>query len=214
MTWKSQGKIAFCHAAARELNQLEEEVERRTYQEAVAARYGFTAAEIEQVRKTEAARAAGRRPAVVRRQTGSVSDKRAGDRTQRTLLAWMADDQRVITAVQGLIAPEDFSGELEQTICRVLYDQSASGSVDPAALIDHFEDKEKQEEAAIILHTDLHDIRESEDPGKALTEMVYQVIIERLNMTGREEEGSPMSLQEIVERKKTAEKIRTVGITL
>ena len=64
------------------------------------------------------------------------------------------------------------------------------------------------------MHTDLHDIRESEDPGKALTEMVCQVIIERLNMAGREDEGSAMTLEEIVERKKTAEKIRTVGISL
>lgn len=205
-----QGKIAFCHAAARELNQLDEEIERRTYQEAVAARYGLTVEEIEQVRRTEAARAVGRTVTPVR----SAGKRQTGDRTRKTLLAWMAADPRVITAVRGLIAPEDFPEEIERTICRVLYDQAASGSVDPAALVDRFEDREQQEQAAAILHTDLHDIREAEEASKALTEMVYQVIIERLNQAAQAQDGTALSLQDIVERRKTAEKIRTMGITL
>lgn len=206
-----QGKIAFCHAAARELNQLDEEVERRTYQEAVAARYGLTVEEIEQVRRTEAARSAGRTPVARPRRT---SEKGSGaQRARRTLLAWMADDIKVIRTVQGLIAPEDFPNDVEQTICRALYEQSALGHVDQAAIVDRFQEQEKQEEAASVLHTDLHDIREAEDPAKALTEMVYQVIIERLNNSGNADEPA-MSLQEIVERRKMAEKIRTMKLTL
>ena len=109
--------------------------------------------------------------------------------------------------------PEDFPNDVEQTICRALYEQSALGHVDQAAIVDRFQEQEKQEEAASVLHTDLHDIREAEDPAKALTEMVYQVIIERLNNSGNADEPA-MSLQEIVERRKMAEKIRTMKLTL
>ena len=206
-----QGKIAFCHAAARELNKLDEEIGRHTYQEAIAARYGMTFDEIEQVRKTEAALEVGRAPAEQRRRR--IEREQTKDRSHRTLLAWMANDPRVTEAVISLIKPEDFPDRIEQTICRVLYEQYEKGSYDQAAIIDHFTEREEQDQAAAILHTDLSDIRTDEDQSKALTELVYQVIICRLNVMSREESGS-VGLAEAVARKQLAEKIRKMKISL
>ena len=92
-----EGKIDFCHAAARLLNDLSEEVERRSYREEIARRYGLTNEELEQVRIKEAS-APGFKPRQVQPKRTSTVRKaqRTSERAQQTLVAWMADHDKVI----------------------------------------------------------------------------------------------------------------------
>ena len=201
-----QGKISFCHAAAREINELSEDVERRTYSETVAAKYHLTTAELEQVRLKEAARP-GARTAPVRteRKNELKAGSRRNDRAQKTLLAWMALDERVIEAAMPFIGPADFADQTEHTICSALYEQHGSGHIDPAAVVARFEDQEEQERAAAILQTDLSDIRSGGQEEKALKELMYQVIIDQLGN---------LPLSEALAGKQKAEKVRKMRITL
>ena len=201
-----EGKIDFCHAAARLLNDLSEEVERRSYREEIARRYGLTNEELEQVRIKEAS-APGFKPRQVQPKRTSTVRKaqRTSERAQQTLVAWMADHDKVIEAVKPFISPDDFPDPMCSRLCRLLYEQHSTGTTDPAAVIDRFEDQDEQEKAAAVLHTDLSDIRSARSPEKALKELVCQVIIDRLK-------GQP--LNQALEGRKRAETLKTTNITL
>ena len=201
-----QGRIDFCHAAARQINTLGEEVERRSYMDAVAKKYGLAESELEQVRVKEATSKEAR--SVIRRpQKPPVFRPAAGrqDRAQRTLLAWMAVDGHVIDVCMPYIGPDHFPDPVEKAICRGLYEQHGAGGSDPAALIARFDEQEDQERAASIFHTDLSDIRESGQSEKALKELMYQVIIDRL---------SSLPLSEALAGKQLAEKVRKMKVAL
>lgn len=195
-----QDKIDFCHAAARLLNELPEEVEKRAYREEIGRVYGLTNEELEQVQRKEAVGINMRPRTMQPKKTPTV--RRAGNHKNRapmTLLSWMFSDERVLRAAQAYITPDDFDDPVLKKMCLGLYEQSQREMIDPAAIVDGFENQEDQERAAAVIHADLSDIRASSQQDKALKELLYQVIINRLR-------GLP--LQEALEVKKTAENIK------
>lgn len=131
--------------------------------------------------------------------------QRTSERAQQTLVAWMADNDKVIEALKPFISPEDFQDPMCSSLCRILYEQHSTGSTDPAAVIDRFEDQDDQEKAAAVLHTDLSDIRSARSREKALKELACQVIIDRLK-------GQP--LDQALEGRKLAETLKSTNITL
>ena len=195
-----QGKIAFCHAAARLLNELSEDVEIRTYREEIARTYALTDRELEQIQHKEIkGNGVGGRTLQPRKTPSIRRPALNEERAQKTLLAWMSVDERVIRAVRAYIKPDDFDDPVLGAICSSLFDQQERGSVDPAGIVDSFENQEDQEKAAAVFCLDLSDIRSTAQQDKVLKELLYQVIINRLR-------GLP--LEEALEGKKAAEKIK------
>ena len=181
------GKTAFMGAIARRLTDFEEEIERNNYLEAVAAKYFVSPDSLRKlVARSAAATTAGRE-----RKSVNVADRaKAKDdgvhKSQRMILTWICDDPDIYKAVRDYITPEDFTEPLYKELACMMFAQLEEGRFNPAAILNRFEDDERQREAAMILNTNILDDSALEsDREKALNEAVINIRRNSLEMRSR-----------------------------
>ncbi len=181
------GKTAFMGAVAKRLTDFEEEIERNNYLEAVAAKYFVSPDSLRKlVARSAAATTAGRE-----RKPVNVADRaKAKDdgvhKSQRMILTWICDDPDIYKAVRDYITPEDFTEPLYKELACMMFAQLEEGRFNPAAILNRFEDDERQREAAMILNTNILDDSALEsDREKALNEAVINIRRNSLEMRSR-----------------------------
>ena len=181
------GKTAFMGAVAKRLTDFEEEIERNNYLEAVAAKYFVSPDSLRKlVARSAATTAAGRE-----RKSVNVTDRaKAKDdgvhKSQRMILTWICDDPDIYKAVRDYITPEDFTEPLYKELAGMMFAQLEEGRFNPAAILNRFEDDERQREAAMILNTNILDDSALEsDREKALNEAVINIRRNSLEMRSR-----------------------------
>lgn len=181
------GKTAFMGAIARRLTDFEEEIERNNYLEAVAARYFVSPDSLRKlVARSAAATTAGRE-----RKPVNVTDRaKAKDdgvhKSQRMILTWICDNPDIYKAVRDYITPEDFTEPLYKELAGMMFEQLEEGRFNPAAILNRFEDDERQRDAAMILNTNILDDSALEsDREKALNEAVINIRRNSLEMRSR-----------------------------
>ena len=181
------GKTAFMGAIARRLTDFEEEIERNNYLEAVAARYFVSPDSLRKlVARSAAATTAGRelKPVNV---TDRAKVKDDGvHKSQRMILTWICDNPDIYKAVRDYITPEDFTEPLYKELAGMMFAQLEEGRFNPAAILNRFEDDERQRDAAMILNTNILDDSALEsDREKALNEAVINIRRNSLEMRSR-----------------------------
>lgn len=181
------GKTAFMGAIARRLTDFEEEIERNNYLEAVAARYFVSPDSLRKlVARSAAATTAGRE-----RKPVNVTDRaKVKDdgvhKSQRMILTWICDNPDIYKAVRDYITPEDFTEPLYKELAGMMFAQLEEGRFNPAAILNRFEDDERQRDAAMILNTNILDDSALEsDREKALNEAVINIRRNSLEMRSR-----------------------------
>lgn len=181
------GKTAFMGAVAKRLTDFEEEIERNNYLEAVAAKYFVSPDSLRKlVARSAAATTAGRE-----RKPVNVADRaKAKDdgvhKSQRMILTWICDNPDIYKAVRDYITPEDFTEPLYKELACMMFAQLEEDRFNPAAILNRFEDDERQREAAMILNTNILDDSALEsDREKALNEAVINIRRNSLEMRSR-----------------------------
>lgn len=181
------GKTAFMGAIARRLTDFEEEIERNNYLEAVAARYFVSPDSLRKlVARSAAATTAGRerKPVNVTERAKAKDD--GVHKSQRMILTWICDNPDIYKAVRDYITPEDFTEPLYKELAGMMFAQLEEGRFNPAAILNRFEDDERQRDAAMILNTNILDDSALEsDREKALNEAVINIRRNSLEMRRR-----------------------------
>ena len=181
------GKTAFMGAIARRLTDFEEEIERNNYLEAVAARYFVSPDSLRKlVARSAAAITAGRerKPVNVTERAKAKDD--GVHKSQRMILTWICDNPDIYKAVRDYITPEDFTEPLYKELAGMMFAQLEEGRFNPAAILNRFEDDERQRDAAMILNTNILDDSALEsDREKALNEAVINIRRNSLEMRSR-----------------------------
>ena len=101
---------------------------------------------------------------------------------QRLLLTWLVNyPNELFPQLRGRIGPEDFMDPLYQALAAQLFHQyEINGTVNPAAIINQYEEADQQEQAASILQTTLQLEPSPEDNSMVITEIVRKVKEESL----------------------------------
>lgn len=96
---------------------------------------------------------------------------------QRLLLTWLVNyPQQLFPQLKGRIGPEDFTEEEYRRLAEQLFEQyETTGEVNPAKLINQYEDMEEQSRVGAILQTTLKLEPSPEDNGIVVTEIVRKV---------------------------------------
>lgn len=171
-----QGKTSFFNEAARRLTEFEQELERENYIEAIAAKYQVG---VDRLRKLVNHMGAGMGGAPPRRplKSGASQGRKQEsgmDKSQRLLLTWLIEDQRLFDVVRPYISPEDFTDAVCQRAARLLFQQYEEGDVSPARILRAFPEEE-QREAASLFHARLDEIETRQEREKALKETILRV---------------------------------------
>jgi DNA primase len=212
-----ESKTSFYNEIAKKLLEFSEELERENYIEAVAARYqmGF-----ENLRKlvNNLAIKEGLPKEYERPKSGlnRNRDKEDGMVTsQKLLLTWLIEDNRVFDIIKPYITPDDFTTELFIKVASMLFEQYENGRLNPAKIINNFEDAEEQREAAALFNASIPPVETKEEREKALKETIIRVKDNSIKYRGVNINPTDISqMQQIILSKKHLQDLQKLQISL
>lgn len=208
-----QGKTAFYQEAARKLLEFPEAVERNTYIEAVASKYGLGFDDLRRlVGRVSLQEGMVKRPeplksGVRRQEAGKESGIR---KSQKLLLTWLSEEPALYPVIRAYITPEDFSDEICRQAADVLFAQLENGNVNLAQIPDCFESMEEQREIAAVFHETIREVQTKEARARALKDTIVKLKENHLRILN--ENSSPDGMQErfqqMLGEKKMLEQLR------
>ncbi len=180
-----EDKIKFSKDAAKRISAIEEVVARHSYIDVVSEKYnldrnGFKAL-VTKYGTLGIVEASNTTAVSEEIKPKSKSDDHE-NKPQRLLLTWMVNDTGLFKILEDVISEEDFYEEDYHAIAMELYKQYRdTGVVKPAAIVDMFDDVEKQRLVATILQTELpFDITE-EERERAINDVIKKTKLSRID---------------------------------
>jgi DNA primase len=183
-------KTRFFNEIAKKLLVFTEEIERNNYIEAIDRKYriGF-----DNLRKLVNHYGASYVPTAVTsvRKVQESSNRKTAPadslkQARKLLLTWMIDDTRLFSKLKGIITKEDFTEELYERVADMMFTQyETEGVVTPAKIINQFESKEEQNEAASLFSTSFQEEMSGLEKEKALNDLVYRIKKDSLDVRSR-----------------------------
>ena len=73
--------------------------------------------------------------------------------SQKALLTWMIESEKVFDCISSYISPDDFTGEIYRKVAELLYEQRKDGKLNAARILNHFTEENEHREAASLFHT-------------------------------------------------------------
>lgn len=206
-------KTKFFHETAKKLLSFGEELERNFYIEAIAKNYGI---DIELLRRlvnqygsrilagTESSRqdlAEGNRIKKVQ-ESGIL-------KSQKLMLTWLMEDNSLFDKIKGVLGPEDFTEGICGKVAELVFEQyEKENKVIPARIINYFESKEEQSEAADLFSAGIRG--EMNDAGwqKAVSDTILRIKENSLDEQSKKaiEANDTAMLQTIIAKKQELKK--------
>ena len=202
-----QGKSDFLHEAVRRLVAIEDEIERNSYLEAVAGKYGIAVEVLRKQVGQMALSGAGRTESVKPRNTASNKKEKEGgvEKAQKLMLTWLVNYPGIFEQVEKYISPSDFVVPLYKDVAQMLFEQHKEGETNPGKLLNAFTDSEEQREVASLFNATIHLENEGEQQ-RAFSDALLRIKEESLKEKNRTWDPSDMAgLQELIKAKKELE---------
>ena len=181
-------KTRFFHEVAKKLVGFSDELERSNYEEAVARQYRIDYDMLHKlVNKygSQMIMVQGQAVPVTQAESSRKSalekkkreeDKEGITKPQKLLLTWLSTDTTKFRRIRDIITPEDFSPGFCRTVAELVFDQFwQDGKVNPAKIINRFEDKEEQTMAAALFSTEFREEMDVAGQKKAFEDTVRKV---------------------------------------
>lgn len=173
-------KTKFFNEMAKKLLVFTEELERNNYIEAMARQYQIPYDQLRKlVNKFGAQIVVG--VEYQRKEKEDYQRKKQGKeegikQSQKILLTWLMEDTKLFEVIGPILSPEDFREELYHKVATMLFQQYAENrTVNPAKIINCFQSKEEQNEAASLFNTSLKQEMNLLEREKALNETVLRI---------------------------------------
>lgn len=205
-------KIRFTKETAKRLSELDEPVVRHSYIDAVAEKYHLDPQDLKLMVTQYGtiglnSKGADERETVSGQseraeRTGSSAEKDAQMQPQRLLLTWMVGNPNLFSVLDGIVTEDDFVDPDYNMVAKKLFDQyRETGNVNPAAIVNLFDDIEKQRLVAKILQTELDFEIPEEEKEDAINDIVRRVKIARIDHDLANIASNPDKLSEVIAEK-------------
>ena len=181
-------KTKFFHEVAKKLIGFSDEIERSNYEEAVARQYRIdydmlhklvnkygSQMIVVQGQAVSNVQAEGSRKSALAKKERE-EDKEGVTKPQKLLITWLSIDTSKFRRIQNIITPEDFSPGFCRRVAEMVFGQfGEDGRVNPAKIINQFEDKEEQTMAAALFSTEFREEMDAAGQKKAFEDTVRKV---------------------------------------
>ena len=212
-----EGKNSFLDVASERLNTFEDEIERDLYIKAVAEKYNVNHESLKKKVAKIAIKTGLAKPADKPKQAVN-KDRGKEDRhlqSQKILLTWLIENEKVFAQIKKYITPKDFTKELYQTVAELLYEQYETGELNPAKVMNHFTDEEEHREVASLFHTRIQKLHTKEEEEKALKETIIRVKNYSVeHATKMLDPTDIMGLQRLMEAKRSLQDLQKLHISI
>ena len=210
-----QGQNRFFERCAELLLELNDELERNLYIEAIVKKYrGQYGVSAEDLRKRVNTLALKGTPAENRTQpktSGGQNKKKkesASDQAQKLMLTWLVTYPGIFDKVAQYLNAEDFIVPLYKEVAQMLFRQrEEEGQVNPAKLLNSFTDSEEQREVASLFNATIH-LETQQEQDRAFADTLLRIKAESLAEKNRNLDPTDMAgLQQILREKKELEEL-------
>ncbi|MBQ8413339.1 MAG: DNA primase, partial [Lachnospiraceae bacterium] len=134
--------------------------------------------------------------------------KEESNKPQRLLLTWLVNDPSLFGVLEGIIDEKDFSDESYQLVATTLFKQyREQGKVNPAAIVDLFDEVEGQRLAAQILQTELPFDTTLEEKERAINDIVKKTKLANIDLELSQSADDIVKFQELVVKKAKVQKL-------
>ena len=207
-----QGQNRFFDRCASYLIGLSDELERSLYIEAIVREYGRYGITSEGLKKRVGVLAMKGTPAENRtearntaREISKTKKMDASDMSQKLLLTWLVNYPDIFPEVKKYVQPEDFTTPLYREAAEMLYEQEKAGEINPARLLNHFQDSEEQKKVTALFHADIH-LQTEEEQSRAFADTIIKIRTESLAKKNREQDPADMQqMQDLIQEQKELE---------
>lgn len=214
-----ESKTAFYNEIANRLLEFSEELERNNYMEAVAQKFHI---DFDNLRKLVNNLAMKNGGAVTRREplkSGIHENRKKEDgmkQSQKLLLTWLIENTSLYGRIKEWITPMDFTEPLYRKTAEIVFAQfEETGSVNPAKIINLFEDEEEQNEVAGLFNATIHEVESKSDLAKAIKETIIRVKQNSIDERSKNLEPEDMAgLMQAVQDRKALEQLEHLHISI
>lgn len=175
-------KTGFYNRVAQKLLSFSDALERDNYLQAVSREYLINYQDLKQLVNRLSLRISPAAESTMERRSETVlreKKKEKGDgvkHSQRLLLTWLIENPILFDKIEGIITPEDFKDELYRQVAQMVFDGHKAGGLNPAGILNHFINDEKQyKEVAGLFNASLKEELSPEEQRKAFSEIVKKV---------------------------------------
>ena len=212
------GKTRYFQEVAKKLLGFSEELERNNYIEAIAKKYQVSYDDLRKMVVNMAIKLGGyQKPKEIRNSQTIKKQKEDGMRqSQKLMLTWLIEDDKLYPVIKDYISFKDFTEELYSTVAKEVFKQyEENGSVNAARIISTFESEEEQREVASLFNAKIQKLSSKSDKEKALKETIIR--IKQNSISVRSNSLDPTDLQglmDVLNNKKELEKIEKMQFSL
>lgn len=201
-------KSKFYQSVARKLLEFRDELERNVYIDAVSNEYGIPKdsliKSVNSLSLTLSEEDLHIEPKINRdiKKTKDDSVRMA----LKTFLTWLIEDKRIYEKTKKIITVEDFVLPLYNQVAKMLYEQLENGEINPAKIINHFEDSEEQSEVAGLFNATVREELTAIEREKTLNDTI--ITVKKNSIDYRSREVTDISvLQQIIKEQNELNKI-------
>ncbi|MEG2774948.1 MAG: DNA primase, partial [Acetivibrio sp.] len=202
-------KTRFFNEIAKKLLTFSEEIERNNYIEAMDRKYSIGFENLRKLVNRYGMQVVGQ-PYELNREKSSMKKNKNEDgfkQAQKILLTWLIEDTRLFEKIKGIITAADFKEELYEKVAKMLFEQyEEGGTVTPAKILNQFESKEEQTEAASLFNTSLSRDMNPVEREKAFNEIVIRIKKYSLDYTSKHVTEIEQ-LQKIIKEQRNLQKL-------
>lgn len=212
-----ESKTLFINELAKKLLTFEEKIERNNYLEAVAEKYHIGFANLESLVNKFGLQMdpVAEHRDEPEREKKKLNSNSAGEQWQKLLLTWLIEKPNIYPQIKKYITMEDFDEGVYKTVAIHLFEQLEQNKLNPAQILNIFQNQEEQGKAAALFNTKVEALEGKLEEEKAVKDIVLKVkqhSIEHLNKTS---DSSDMAgLQRILEGKSILQELEKLHISL
>lgn len=212
-----ESKTLFINELAKKLLTFEEKIERNNYLEAVAEKYHIGFANLEGLVNKFGLQMdpAAKRQEEPERAKKKLDADSAGEQGQKLLLTWLIEKPNIYPQIKKYITIEDFDEGVYKTVALHLFEQLEQHKLNPAQILNIFQNQEEQGKAAALFNTKLEALEGKMEEEKAVKDIVLKVKQHSLENLNKNSDPSDMAgLQRILAGKSILQELEKLHISL
>lgn len=206
-----EDKIKFVKDIAKRLSTIEEVVARHSYIDAASEKFNLDRDSLkEMVTKYGTFGLENKRTedAEINNSSRTKNEKDDTHMSQKLLLTWMVNDVKLFKLLDGIIDENDFIDKDYKVVASALFEQYRNtGEVKPAAIVNMFDDIDKQRLVAEILQTELPFEMGIEEKERAINDVVRRTKKARIDYEFTQCEQDLNKFQELIRMKSEMSKL-------
>ncbi len=209
-------KTKFFHETSKKLTGFSEELERNFYIDAVAKMYQIDAQQLlKLVNRLGSQMIMGLRESKEMIPAAGKAKKNNNEdgitKSQRLMLTWLIEDNTLFDKIKGILGPCDFTEGIYHEVASLVFDQyEKEHIVNPAKIINNFQDKEEQSEVASLFSAEIRGEMDAAGYRKAFADTVMKLKENSLDRQSKKasEENNTMLVMQIITEKNNLKKYK------